>query len=167
MLAAKKWNKGQRSMTFIKTLLFLIFIPGSVFILAPYKIGRGRIGRFRFRLGGWRYLAFSSWAAGSALLLWSFWNFINLGRGTPHPSDPPKELVVDGPYRFTRNPQYAGGMLFLLGNFLWSGASALLVYNTVVFAAFHSFILFYEEPILHNRFGESYRHYRLETPRWF
>ena len=33
--------------------------------------------------------------------------------------------------------------------------------------AAHPFVVFYEEPTLERRFGESYREYRRTTPRWF
>jgi len=65
------------------------------------------------------YLAFPLWIIGGVILLWSFWNFLIEGRGTPAPIDPPKELVAIGFYRYVRNPMYVGVLLVLIGHFLW------------------------------------------------
>ena len=44
--------------------------------------------------------------AGAGLALWSSVAFVAIGRGTPAPFDPPRRLVIRGPYRFVRNPKY-------------------------------------------------------------
>ena len=41
--------------------------------------------------------------AGGALALWCILSFIRIGRGTPAPFDPPRELVIRGPYRFVQD----------------------------------------------------------------
>jgi protein-S-isoprenylcysteine O-methyltransferase Ste14 len=153
-------------MNYLKTFLFLLFVPGSVVILIPYQIMRRSTSRWKLNFGPLRHMAWSSWSGGAALLLWSFWNFIRCGRGTPHPADPPMELVVEGPYRFTRNPQYTGVMLILSGHFLWSGLLSLFAYGALIFTLFNIFVQYYEEPHLEQRFGESYHRYRRQVPRW-
>jgi protein-S-isoprenylcysteine O-methyltransferase Ste14 len=151
---------------YIKTLIFLLIVPGSVVFLIPYQIIRSNLPGWKLNFGILQHTAWVSWGTGAALLLLSFWNFATRGRGTPHPADPPKELVAEGPYRFTRNPQYTGVMFILLGHFLWSGALTLLAYGALIFTLFNIFVRYYEEPILEQRFGESYRRYRQHTPRW-
>jgi protein-S-isoprenylcysteine O-methyltransferase Ste14 len=152
--------------TYLKTLLFLFVVPGTVLFLAPLRLARQTSSRWKLSFGSGRIFALVPWLAGSILFLWSFWNFARIGRGTPHPADPPKELVIQGPYCLTRNPQYVGGVLVLLGHFLWTGAVSLLAYTAAVAAAFNSFVKYYEEPTLERKFGESYRHYRRQVPRW-
>jgi protein-S-isoprenylcysteine O-methyltransferase Ste14 len=61
---------------------------------------------------------------------------------------------------------YVGVLLILLGEAWLFGAAALLLYAAVVGAGFHLFVMFYEEPALKRRFGESYRRYCESTPRW-
>ena len=48
-------------------------------------------------------------ATGAALCLWCISAFALLGKGTPAPFDPPRHLVVRGPYKFVRNPRTTFG----------------------------------------------------------
>jgi protein-S-isoprenylcysteine O-methyltransferase Ste14 len=116
--------------------------------------------------GVFAYLAFPLWFIGATILLWSFWNFLIQGRGTPAPIDPPKELVAVGFYRYVRNPMYVGIFLTLIGHFLWFGYWSLLIYAIAVFIGFHTFVTYYEEPTLKRKFGASYEDYLNHVPRW-
>lgn len=147
----------------LKSFLFLIIAPGMVAGYIPLALLRRgpQIGT-----GVLAYLAFPLWILGGLILLWSFWNFVHEGRGTPAPIDPPKKLVAAGFYRYVRNPMYVGVLAIILGHFLWLGFWWLLVYSVIVFLTFHSFVTLYEEPMLKKRFGAAYEHYLEETPRW-
>jgi protein-S-isoprenylcysteine O-methyltransferase Ste14 len=116
--------------------------------------------------GIFAYLAFPLWAFGLIILLWSFWNFLVQGRGTPSPTDPPRELVAVGFYRYVRNPMYVGILATIMGHFLWFGSWNLLLYAVVVFIAFHTFVTYYEEPTLKRNFGAGYEEYLRNVPRW-
>jgi protein-S-isoprenylcysteine O-methyltransferase Ste14 len=116
--------------------------------------------------GLFAYLAFPLWILGGMILLWSFWNFLAQGRGTPAPIDPPRELVATGFYRYVRNPMYVAVLAILLGQFLWSGYWSLLLYALLVFIAFHVFVTYYEEPTLQQKFGAAYEDYLRRVPRW-
>src|SRR5215211_2871011 len=137
-------------MTALKSLLFLIVAPGMVAGYIPLVLLRRGS---QLETGFFAYLAFPLWAAGGIILLWSFWNFLIQGRGTPAPIDPPKELVVTGFYRYVRNPMYVGIFLILLGHFLWFKYVWLLVYLVIAFLIVHGFVTLYEEPTLKQKFG--------------
>jgi len=151
------------SMTALKSLLFLIVAPGTVAGYIPLVLLRQGS---RLETGLFAYLALPLWALGGTILLWSFWNFLNEGRGTPAPIDPPKELVATGFYRYVRNPMYVGILAMILGHFLWFGYWNLLIYAIVVFVAFHTFVSYYEEPTLKRKFGTAYEDYQKKVPRW-
>jgi protein-S-isoprenylcysteine O-methyltransferase Ste14 len=52
---------------------------------------------------------------GTAIALWCVLMFMFIGKGTPAPFDPPRKLVIRGPYRFVRNPIYIGAGMTLAG----------------------------------------------------
>jgi protein-S-isoprenylcysteine O-methyltransferase Ste14 len=151
-------------MTAVKSLLFLILAPGMVAGYIP--LGLLRSGP-QTETGVLAYVAFPLWALGAVILLWSFWNFLKEGRGTPAPIDPPKELVATGFYRFVRNPMYVAVLSIVIGHFLWFGYWNLLIYAIVIFFAFNSFVAYYEEPTLKRKFGAAYEEYLKRVPRWF
>jgi protein-S-isoprenylcysteine O-methyltransferase Ste14 len=103
---------------------------------------------------------------GLVILLWSFWDFIYAGRGTPLPLDPPKFLVARGPYRFVRNPMYVGVELILLGESLLFESAILVIYALAAGAFFHHFVVLYEERTLRRKFGNRYAEYCRAVPRW-
>ncbi len=104
--------------------------------------------------------------AGGALALWCVGTFVRIGKGTPAPFDPPRRLVVRGPYRWVRNPMYLGGGLALAGAALFYRSLFLLAYGGVFVLAFGLFVLFYEEPTLRKKFGAEYEAYCRHVPRW-
>jgi protein-S-isoprenylcysteine O-methyltransferase Ste14 len=150
-------------MTALKSLLFLILAPGMVAGYIPLALLR--MGS-QVETGVLAYLAFPLWIIGGIILLWSFWNFLAQGRGTPSPTDPPKELVAVGFYRYVRNPMYVGIFLILLGHFLWFRFIWLIVYLVITFVIVHVFVTLYEEPTLKRTFGASYEEYLKKVPRW-
>jgi protein-S-isoprenylcysteine O-methyltransferase Ste14 len=147
----------------LRSILFLILAPGIVAGYIPLALLRRGP---QIETGAFAYLALPLWLMGGIILLWSFWNFLAQGRGTPAPIDPPKELVAVGFYRYVRNPMYLAVLATILGHVLWFGYWNLLLYAGIVFLAFHTFVTFYEEPNLKRRFGAAYEDYLRRVPRW-
>ena len=105
-------------------------------------------------------------AAGLPVLLDSFARFALEGLGTPLPAAPPERLVATGLYRYVRNPMYVAVVSLILGQALLFGSVTLLEYCFVVWLLFHIFVLAYEEPNLRGRFGDDYKHFCANVPRW-
>jgi len=85
---------------------------------------------------------------------------------SPDPHQPSTALVIEGPYRFTRNPIYLGFLLIylgltLLGATLWGLIAAPFLIWTVTHAVIH-----FEEKYLVEKFGESYRQYMSRVRPW-
>lgn len=103
---------------------------------------------------------------GFALWLWTVRLFARIGKGTLAPWDPPRRLVVEGPYRHVRNPMIAGVLAVLAGEAALFGSLPLLIWFGLFFAANVIGFQVYEEPRLERRFGEEYRTYKRNVPRW-
>jgi protein-S-isoprenylcysteine O-methyltransferase Ste14 len=105
--------------------------------------------------------------SGAALALWCIVTFVVAGRGTPAPFDPPRRLVVAGPYRWVRNPMYLGASLALAGAALFYESWALLGYCAAFALMTYLFVVVYEEPTLRATFGAPYVRYCERVPRWW
>ena len=138
--------------------LLLVFVPGRILAwsgivrpapFGPIELAGAVVG-----------------ALGAALALWCVAAFAVVGKGTPAPFDPPRRLVVRGPYRYVRNPMYLGAALALTGAAIFYRSTALFAYVGLFLIATHCFVVWYEEPTLRRLFGDEYRAYCTRIHRW-
>ena len=92
--------------------------------------------------------------------------FARVGRGTVAHFDPPERLVVVGVYRRMRNPLVVGVIVTVVGEGLLFGALSLLVMAFLLVPINHLVFIYEEEPRLIKRFGDDYRTYMENVPRW-
>jgi protein-S-isoprenylcysteine O-methyltransferase Ste14 len=108
-------------------------------------------------------------AIGVFLFAWSLRRFAGEGEGTLAPWDPPRKLVVHGPYRYVRNPMISGVVIVLFGEALMLRSMPHLTWAVIFLVSNAIYIPLFEEPGLRRRFGESYleycRHVRRLLPR--
>ena len=148
----------------IRTLIFTIIAPGFWTVAMPYWLLPHGARPEAFGIG---VLGILLIVAGAALYVaTAFWGFAMRGRGTPAPIDPPKKIVVDGPYRVVRNPMYWSVALVVLGEALIFRSKPLVGLAVGFFAATMLFVLLYEEPALRRKFGAEYEEYCRRVPRW-
>ena len=103
-------------------------------------------------------------AAGLVLWVWCIVLF-RRARGTPVPFNPPRELVVVGPYAWVRNPMMTGVCACLFGlGFLLHSLSMVCVWTPVFVVANAIELKLVEEPELERRLGASYKAYRRRVP---
>jgi protein-S-isoprenylcysteine O-methyltransferase Ste14 len=150
----------------VRALIFVVVLPGAVLVYIPNRILAANPGLPSFHLGWLRLTGWVPIALGLAVLTWCWVGFVVEGRGTPAPYDPPRRLVTGQLYRWVRNPMYVALVIVLLGESVAFQSLALLVYAGVVWLACHLFVVLYEEPALHRRFGAAYDSYRGQVPRW-
>jgi protein-S-isoprenylcysteine O-methyltransferase Ste14 len=147
----------------LKTILFTIFVPGTVLGLVP----RWLLGGFPFpEPGPLTWLGVIIFLVGAAIYFRCAWEFAVRGLGTPAPIAPTKFLVTTALHRYVRNPMYIGVFGVLLGEMVTFRSVVLLEYGAFFCLAVQLFVLFYEEPTLRRQFGESYEEYRRTVPRW-
>jgi protein-S-isoprenylcysteine O-methyltransferase Ste14 len=147
-----------------RTLIFTIFVPGFWTVMMPYWLLP------RSARPAWSGTGAAGWllvAAGIALYFaCAFWGFAIRGKGTPLPLDPPKILVVEGPYGVVRNPMYWGVGSVVLGEAAIFHSRSLVELTVVFAAGVIAFVLLYEEPALRRKFGAEYEEYCRRVPRW-
>jgi protein-S-isoprenylcysteine O-methyltransferase Ste14 len=101
------------------------------------------------------------WLLGISLAGWAF---ITLGVSATTGGE--VTLVSRGPYRFTRNPQYAGFILALAGWTLLSNSPLTLVASLVGILLL-VLVPRAEEPWLREKYGVEYEQYRVKVGRFF
>jgi protein-S-isoprenylcysteine O-methyltransferase Ste14 len=77
-----------------------------------------------------------------------------------------RALVVDGPYRYTRNPMYLGLVLVTLGIAVWIGAWPMFLAPIAVFATASLVHIPFEEAKMRRQFGAAYDEYLARVRRW-
>lgn len=104
---------------------------------------------------------------GLLLGLWSNHRIFTTGRGTPLPLMPTRELVIEPPYTFTRNPMALGAIVAYLGVAILFRSLGAILAVLLCAAVLLTYIRFIEERGLAEGFGPEYLHYRRRTPFLF
>ena len=139
-----------------------VFLPGvmagvlpALLLLIPYR---------PFARSAWFVLPM---IVGIWILVSAAREFYRRGQGTLAPWDPPQHLVVEGMYRYHRNPMYVGVMFILFGWVGLTGSLWLLLYALFMWLAFHLRIVLYEEREMQRLFADDWEDYRRRVPRWW
>jgi len=155
-------------MILLRHLFSIAALPFVVTVVIPLWIARNngtRLGIAETPQVILQVTGVAVFGVGLLLFASSLRRFATEGQGTLAPWDPPRELVVRGPYRYVRNPMISGVFLVLVGEALvllsWphaGWAATFFVINAI-------YIPVLEEPQLAKRFGASYESYRRHVPR--
>jgi protein-S-isoprenylcysteine O-methyltransferase Ste14 len=153
----------------LRHLLAIAILPFTVTVLVPRWIARRygidialgtSVGALMLQGAGVAVLG-----VGLILFVWSLAHFATEGRGTLAPWDPPRQLVVRGPYRFVRNPMISGVVFILAGEALLLLSRPHALWALTFLCINLVYIPLLEEPFLRDRFGDSYREYCQHVPR--
>jgi protein-S-isoprenylcysteine O-methyltransferase Ste14 len=122
---------------------------------------------------GWLPGAPLRYVLGGAIILASV-----LGLGAPavrlmrrsgqheNPWKPTSEILVRGPYRFTRNPMYLQMVIACMGFAVLLRNVWILILTPVCAWVLDRFVILREEAYLERKFGEGYRAYKRRVRRW-
>jgi protein-S-isoprenylcysteine O-methyltransferase Ste14 len=102
---------------------------------------------------------------GLSLFAWTLWVFWR-HRTTVNPYRAATRLVVDGPFRFSRNPIYLGDWLIYAGVMVWLQTAWPLLLAPLVWATIRYGVIRHEERHLAAVFGDEYRDFQNTTRRW-
>jgi protein-S-isoprenylcysteine O-methyltransferase Ste14 len=154
----------------LRHILSILVLPATVVVLIPLWIAR------RWNVAPVWPANWLDWTAaavgliagtiGLTLFAASLRRFASEGRGTLAPWDPPRRLVVRGPYRYVRNPMISGVLFMLAGLALCLRSGPHGIWAALFAAINMLFIPLLEEPDLEQRFGDDYRAYCRAVPRF-
>lgn len=150
----------------VRALTFASLFVAVVLVLVPARVLDWSGVSAPSAWGAAQLTGFVIAIAGGAVAIWCVLAFATLGQGTPAPFDPPRLLVVRGPYKFVRNPMYLGASVALAGAALYYQSRALVAYLAIFALTMHLFVVLYEEPTLTRTFGNDYTAYRARVRRW-
>jgi len=136
--------------------------PVQTFIFCPLAVLAFELAIGRLSLVPW----------GVPMLAWGYLQYLLVGSyrlpcagGSAGMEVPPQRIIVQGPYRFTRNPMYLGHLIFLAGLALtfWSWFALIILAGRAFW--FHQRVLA-DEARLEKLFGTEYVAYRAAVKRW-
>jgi protein-S-isoprenylcysteine O-methyltransferase Ste14 len=104
--------------------------------------------------------------SGLALLFATLPLYLKQREGTNMPWEPAPELIIEGAYRYVRNPMHMGVFLVMLGEGLALRSIGMLGFALIAALLHLFYIPMSEERGLERRFGQAYRNYKAHVPRW-
>ena len=165
----KKWAQKEHSLAsrIIALLpagvLFLMILPYLFLVVCPSldeRLGLDRIepGAATFIIGG------TIMVCGFAFAFWTMSLQLDQGRGTPLPMMPTQELLINGPFRYCRNPMTLGTILAYLGLSIAAATVVGVALVLVLGLLLITYLKKVEEKELAERFGEQYLEYKKSVP---
>jgi protein-S-isoprenylcysteine O-methyltransferase Ste14 len=149
----------------IKYLRDIIIFPFTVTVIIPYLLRNKQQvllpDNIFIKIVGALFFI-----AGFYLFLYTNYLFVTIAKGTLAPWSPKQNLVVQGPYRFCRNPMITGVLFILLSEALCLHSTNILLFAIFFFLMNTVFFIKVEEPHLLKNFGEQYKAYKASVPRW-
>lgn len=138
-------------------LYVVIFLAGmllqQLLPLPRFSEGLGLVGGIVF---------LAAWAV---LIVWSVGLF-RRAHTSLLPVRPAQALVVQGPYRFTRNPMYLSLLCAYVGVALLTRLIWPVLLLPLVILAVNTLVIRKEEQYLERKFGSAYTAYKEHVRRW-
>ncbi len=151
--------------------LSIAILPFNVLIIIPviiFNLTKSSQSAFLINQPNWITIPLGIIALISGLTL--MWQTIALfyrkGEGTLAPWHPTQKLVVEGPYRYVRNPMISGVLCILIAESLLLKSFPIFCWMLFFFIINYVYFIVKEEPDLKKRFGKDYEVYKKNVPRW-
>jgi len=144
-----------------------VLVPPVYFLVALLLMG------FFHRVAPWiqildvpyRYAGIVLIGLALCLIVWAAFLFRRAGTDI-RPYMPSTALVIEGPYKFTRNPMYLGMAGVLLGAGVCMGSITPFVVIPAFMALITERFIVPEEAKLESAFGGPYLEYKKRVARW-
>ena len=163
-LSKRQYTSKQRALALIpEAFLFLVIIPYAFYLVAKIVDPFLWVNMFLQGLLISILGLFLS-IVGFLLAAWSVYVQFMQGKGTPAPVMPTQKLIVDGPYKFCRNPMTLGTFLLYLGFGFVVHSFSFILLSVLFLVVILGYVKLVEEKELEVRFGEEYISYKERTP---
>ncbi len=149
-------------MKYVLRHLSSLLLPITILIIVPWLLDPRPVLSSGVRLIAGIVLT----GIGLYIMARTITGFFQIGKGTLAPRDPPRKLVITGMYAYVRNPMILGVITVVVGESLALSSLAIFGFAVFVFVLNTVYFIFSEEPGLEKRFGEEYREYKRNVPRW-
>ena len=156
-------NRGMIKTIIILPGTVLVFVPAILLLIAKDSNFHQDIStpdQIRF------WFALLVAAVGISFSFWTVTLFRKFGEGTPAPWDPPKKMIIRGPYRHVRNPMITSVLIILFAEAIFFQSWPIALWMLIFFVGNTIYFPFIEERGLVKRFGEDYLKYKAHVPRW-
>jgi protein-S-isoprenylcysteine O-methyltransferase Ste14 len=154
--------KREAKMKNLLRQLVSFILPIFVLIIMPLIIIHGKIPGFNI----WTVIGIIIICAGLSFMIMTISAVIRTGKGTLAPWSPTKKLVIEGLYKYLRNPMILGVLIVLMGETIALLSWKILIWTVVFFVINQIYLIVSEEPGLEKRFGNEYIDYKKKVPRW-
>lgn len=135
------------------TLLFLSWLVDYLF------------PQFRFIFGTYGYIGILVLIVGLSITFYSF-HLFKKNKTPIIPGQKPEFMVIEGTYKFTRNPMYLGVAIALLGISIFIGNLLSFLSPIIFFLIMNYQFVPKEEKLLEQIFGKKYLDYKKIVRRW-
>lgn len=125
------------------------FMPGSQLFEAPYS-----------------YAGWGIFVAALGLAMYAKRQFDQVGTGV-RPFTKTTELVLSGPFQYSRNPMYLAMVIGLISVGILLGKIAPFVVVPLFIMWVRKRFIDHEEQLMKTHFGDAYMEYKSRVRRWF
>ncbi len=147
-------------------------IPPPVVALLTILIGFG-LGSLIPLMDGFGFAApLRYWIGGGIVVLAGYVfgylpiKLFNKTEQDPKPWTTTPEIIVEGPYKITRNPMYVMMLIACVGFSIILAEAWILILTPVCGLVIYHTAIRHEEAYLEEKFGDSYRDYKKNVRRW-
>jgi protein-S-isoprenylcysteine O-methyltransferase Ste14 len=110
---------------------------------------------------------YSGWILIFIGLLLTYWSWLCFKKhGTPEDFSESKALVIDGPFKFSRNPMYLGMFIITLGAAVCFKNLIGILVSVFVLLVMHFMFIPFEEEKNEKTFGQAFLDYKIKVRKW-
>jgi protein-S-isoprenylcysteine O-methyltransferase Ste14 len=146
--------------------LFVFLLPYTLVVLLPrldtaFNLPSITFGAVNIIIGGLLVIM------GVIFSLWSIIQQMTPAQGTPIPVMATHKLLIQGVFKYSRNPMLFGTFCAYLGAAILVGSISSMVAVILFTLLIIAYVKIFEEKELELRFGQEYLDYKASTPFFF